>query len=130
MLNITKRAEYAIIALAHLANNGQSSAKAIAAEYGLAKAMMANVLKALSAKSIVKSVRGTKGGYVPAVEAGDLDMSTVITAIEGPIEVVCCDSDCSSKDKCLIRDKMVEAQDKIKAIFDGIKVSDFVNKEA
>ncbi len=65
MLQIRKQTEYAVIALAYLAERpGQfSSAREIAEAYGLPTALLAKLLKCLHNSGLLRSVRGVSGGY-------------------------------------------------------------------
>jgi len=65
LLRLGKRAEYALIALAHLAQRPQgiTSAREIAQSYRLPVPLMMKLLKSLHHKGLVKSIRGVHGGY-------------------------------------------------------------------
>src|SRR5262245_25494766 len=64
MLSFSRKTDYALIALSHLARlQGRTvSAREIAQAYGLPQALVMNVLKAMHRAGIVSSVRGVKGG--------------------------------------------------------------------
>ena len=64
MLSFSRKTEYALIALAHLAGRvGVASAREIAETYRLSVSLVMKILKRLQHKGIVKSVRGANGGY-------------------------------------------------------------------
>ena len=66
MLNITRKVEYALIALRHMQSKkdiGLTSAKEIAAKYGIPKQLLAKILQKMSREGIVKAVHGPTGGY-------------------------------------------------------------------
>jgi Rrf2 family protein len=65
LLRLGKRAEYALIALAHLAQRPEAvaSAREIAQSYRLPLPLMMKLLKSLHHQGMVKSVRGVRGGY-------------------------------------------------------------------
>src|SRR3954469_11808548 len=65
MLSFSRKTDYALIALAHLAGRaGQTaSAREIAETYRLSVSLFIKILKVLQHKAIVRSVRGVKGGY-------------------------------------------------------------------
>jgi Rrf2 family protein len=65
MLRLGKRAEYALIALAHLAERpeGIASAREIAELHRLPVPLMMKLLKRLQHQGLVKSLRGVHGGY-------------------------------------------------------------------
>ncbi|MFO0972484.1 MAG: Rrf2 family transcriptional regulator [Phycisphaerae bacterium] len=92
MLALTKKTDYALIALAHLAQSGATTATArgIAERYHIPAALLMNVLKALSARGVVRSVRGAKGGYALAVRPDEYTLFDLIMAVEGPVRFVQC----------------------------------------
>ena len=92
MLSLTKRVDYALIALCHLANHPEqvASARDMAARYRLPTALLMNVLKLLSQAGIVESSRGPRGGYELARAADLISVNDLIEAIEGPVELVKC----------------------------------------
>ena len=69
MLTLTRKTEYAMIAVCHLAHAGHKvvSARDIAEAHGVPLPLLMNVLKRLNRTGHVHSVRGAKGGYVLAV---------------------------------------------------------------
>ena len=66
MLKLTKKADYGLIALKHLAvadGNGTASAKEIADAYGIPLPLLAKILQKLTKTGLLTSVAGTNGGY-------------------------------------------------------------------
>ena len=111
MLQITKRVDYALIALAHLAlhSGDRFSARELAETYHLSRPLMANVLKALSKEELVRSIRGTKGGYELALDPATLPVGRVVELLEGPLQIATCVGEdphghcCAASDVCPIR---------------------------
>lgn len=92
MLAFTRKTEYALIAVCHLARceKQSESARDIAGQYALAAPLLMNVLKLLSARGIVRSSRGAGGGYRLARRPEDVTVAQVIEAVEGPLRLVRC----------------------------------------
>lgn len=97
MLSLTRKTDYALVALARLAadsHNGSStpvSAREIAEAHGLPLPLMMNILKKLHRAGLISSTRGIHGGYILTHEPRAIRLTTVIEAIEGPLRVaVCC----------------------------------------
>ena len=65
MLKLTKKADYGLIALKHLAVKApeSSSAKEIADTYGIPLALLSKILQKLAKASFLMSEHGTNGGY-------------------------------------------------------------------
>jgi len=98
MIAFTRKTDYALIALASLAQEARQeppsplSARAIATRYSVPLPILMNVLKDLTGASLVRSTRGVKGGYVLARAAQLVTVHDVVEAIEGrPSLVMCCD---------------------------------------
>ena len=65
MLCISKKTEYALLALAHMAENPAqvASAREIALAHDLPQALLMNILKTMQGHGLLQSTRGAKGGY-------------------------------------------------------------------
>ena len=64
MLKITRKVEYALIALRHLQANREeqlSSAKEIAETYGIPQELLAKILQRLAREDIIIAVKGAAG---------------------------------------------------------------------
>jgi len=92
MLSLTRRTEYAVIALCYLAQNKDRicAAREIADQYNMPSALLMNVLKALSHTDLVNSTRGARGGYQLGLPEDAITLSSVILAVEGPVQIVPC----------------------------------------
>lgn len=97
MLSLTRKTDYALVALASLgrrrrAGDGPISARAIAEQFGLPQPLLMNVLKELAQAKIVVSTRGAAGGYEMARDPAHVSVLDVVTAIDGPVRLAqCCD---------------------------------------
>lgn len=97
MLNLTKRVDYGLIALTHLAAMGggdgspaRLSVRGAAEVYNMSQPLLANVMKDLARLGFVRSARGTKGGYELALSADQLSVGRVVEALEGPLRLTEC----------------------------------------
>src|SRR3989304_8739859 len=85
MLQLSKKVEYGLIALRHMAMRplGQVfTAKELAQEYEIPYELLAKVLQKLARSGVVHSTQGVKGGYALAKPPGMLPVSQVISIIE------------------------------------------------
>jgi Rrf2 family protein len=88
MFKLSKKADYGLIAVKHLAAHRQEhacSANEIAEEYGISVTLMAKVLQKLARQGMVAAKHGSSGGYQLAKEPGQISALDVITAIDGPV---------------------------------------------
>ena len=99
MLSLNRRTDYALIALAYMADRaGQwSSAREIAQSAQVPTALLMNVLKTLHQSDILRSTRGMRGGYQIAADLERLslfDLTRVVARVEpvadGAAEPECC----------------------------------------
>ncbi len=89
MLRLGKRAEYALIALAHLAQRPQSTASAreIAESYRLPLPLMMKLLKSLHHQGLVRSVRGVHGGYQLQADLRSVSLEDLLQMLRpAPVE--------------------------------------------
>ena len=84
MLSFTKKTDYALIALAYLAQREGmvSSAREIAEAHDLPLALLMKILKGLHQQGIVKSARGTNGGYKLNTDLQLLSLHDLICMLE------------------------------------------------
>ena len=119
MLRLSKRADYALIAMKHLAlrgDRGSSSAREIAEEYRIPVDLMAKVLQRLVRRGLLASHQGTRGGYELARLPGHVSVADVIQAIDGPVAVTACSTDeteCDQFAKCNVRDPLWRVRERI-----------------
>lgn len=98
VLKLTKRTEYALIALVHLADREGSSggplvsAREISERYPVPRRLVAEVLKDLCKADLVSSQRGASGGYALSRPAAEISLGEVIAALEGRPSLTGCET--------------------------------------
>jgi len=121
MLRLSKKADYALIAMKHLALRGDcasSSAREIAELYDIPIELMAKVLQRLVRRGLLASQHGTHGGYQLGRTPTQISVADVIQAIEGPVTVTACsteDGQCEQFEKCNVRDPLWRVRERILA---------------
>ena len=119
MLRLSKKADYALIAMKHLAIRPDAvsiSAREIAEQYDIPIELMAKVLQRLARRGLLTSHQGTRGGYRLARPAGVISVADIIQAIDGPLTVTACSTDaenCDQYNKCSVRDPLWRIKDRI-----------------
>ena len=96
MLRLSKKTDYALMAMKHLAllgDRGSSSAREIAEQYDIPVELMAKVLQRLARKGMLASHQGTRGGYQLARGAAMISVADVIQAVDGPLTVTACSTE-------------------------------------
>src|ERR1044071_6326201 len=95
MLRLSKKADYALMAMKHLAlrgDRGSSSDREIASMYDIPIELLAKVLQRLVRRGLLASQQGTRGGYQLARMPALISVADVIQAIDGPVAVTACSS--------------------------------------
>src|SRR5712691_3143916 len=119
MLRLSKKTDYALMAMKHLAlrgDAGSSSAREIAEEYGIPVELMAKVLQRLVRRGLLASHQGTRGGYQLSRSPRQTTVADVIQAIDGPVTVTACSTDdgqCEQFAKCNVRDPLWRVRERI-----------------
>jgi Rrf2 family protein len=87
-LKLTRRSEYALLALIHLARakgEGYVAVAAIAEAQGLPAKFLEQLLMALKRARLVKSQKGPHGGYRLARPAEKISLAEVIRLLDGAL---------------------------------------------
>jgi Rrf2 family protein len=130
MLRLSKKADYALLAMRQLAAQPQGavvSARELAEEYAIPPDLLAKVLQKLVRARLLVSQHGTRGGYVLAGPAKSLSVADVIQAIDGPLTVTACsdtDHSCDQYARCNIRDPLWRIKDRIVSALAATSVAD------
>jgi Rrf2 family protein len=92
MLSLSKKTDYALIALAYLAAQPDrtASAREIAEARNLPPALLMNILKELHQHGMLHSTRGAKGGYQLGIDLHRTSLHELVVALEGPVRLVEC----------------------------------------
>lgn len=129
MLKLTKKADYGLIALRHIAVSprGTSSAKEIADAYGIPLPLLAKVLQKLTRGSLTQSVAGTNGGYRLARAPNTISALEVVRTIDGPIILTNCfteHGECGQSGRCTVREPLRQVHEAILELLNTITIQD------
>jgi Rrf2 family protein len=135
MLKLTKKADYGLIAMKHLAEHadrGACSAKDVADAYGIPPEALAKILQRLVKAGLLHSQHGMNGGYTLARDAGLISAFEVIRAIDGPLFITSCVTvrgECDQSDRCTIREPLRRVNESIEQVLRRISISEMKEKE-
>ena len=129
MLKLTKKIEYALIALQHMQSKPQNeitSAKEVAENFGLPASLLAKVLQQLAKHDIIEPIQGPGGGYRLSKPLEQIKLNDFIEIIEGPVGLVDClhDPDCGHIGTCNIRVPIERINNTIKDLFSNMTLAD------
>jgi Rrf2 family protein len=119
MLRLSKKADYALMAMKHLAvrpDGASASAREIAEQYDIPVELLAKVLQRLARRGLLASLQGTRGGYKHTRPTAMISVADIIQAIDGPLTVTACSTEaenCGQYAKCNIRDPLWKIKDRI-----------------
>jgi Rrf2 family protein len=129
MFKLSKKADYGLIAVKHLAlhrHQHACSANEIAEEYGISATLMAKVLQKLAHHSLVAAKHGSSGGYQLAKEPGQISALDVISAIDGPVLITSCvtsHGNCDATEKCSVREPLRRVNESILNVLSTVTIS-------
>lgn len=128
MLKLTKKADYGLIALKHVAVKGSAaSAKEIAETYRIPLPLLAKVLQKLGKTGFLTAEHGTNGGYRLARPADRITALEVVRAIDGPIILTACfteHGECDQSQSCNVKEPLRKLHEGILKLLDDITISD------
>ena len=131
MLKLTRKLEYALIALRHMQDKRDTfiSAKEIAGMYLIPQELLAKTLQQMAKLNYIKAEQGPQGGYQIRKGLIEISFTQFIEDMEGPIGIVDCNinSDCVQLDNCNIRIPIKQINSNIRAIFNGIRIGDITS---
>ena len=129
MLKLTRKTEYALIALRHLRFVGKDhivSAKEMADQYNIPKPLLAKVLQDLARQSLIEPIQGPRGGYKLKAKLDSFSMTEFFELMEGPWGIMDCyfDSNCELVETCNIRSPIQRLNESMRTMFDKMTIND------
>ena len=129
MLKITRKVEYALIALRHMQlkeSEELTSTKEIATRYGVPQQLLAKTLQHMARDGIIEAVQGPAGGYRVAANLDKISMKDFFERLEGPLGMMDCyfDSDCIQIGACNIRIPIQRINDNMRNLFSQMSVQE------
>ena len=135
MLRLSKKADYALIAMKHLARKAgaqSTSAREIAEQYDIPIELLAKVLQRLVRTGLLVSTQGTRGGYMLSRAPKAISVVDVVQAIDGPFTVTACSTeknDCEQYGKCSVRDSLWRIRERIAATLGTVTLSEMASDD-
>ena len=112
-MRLTSFADYAVVILAAAARRpfgARLTATAVAGETGVPVPTAQKLMGRLAAAGLLRSARGTGGGFLLARSADGISLADIIEAVEGPIAMTSCvdgaANDCALEGSCAVRPHM------------------------
>lgn len=134
MFKLSKKVEYGLIAVKHMAMTGENSpcsAKEISVTYKIPYDLLSKILQKLKKENILTSMQGTHGGYTLSQKPDKLSRATIFNAIEGDSYILDCGNhddpeSCTIFETCILSSPLKKIQRQINSYFNTTKLSEIV----
>jgi len=133
-MKLSTRTRYGIRALLELAENTGDSPlqiKVIGKKQDISIKYLEQLMSSLKGGGFVRSLCGSKGGYLLAKEAKDIKLIDVFNCLEGPFVTVECLADkslCSRTSDCVTRKVWFKVQRAVNEVLESMSLQDLVEQ--
>ena len=135
-MKLTSKGRYAVMALVDLArfdNINPVSLRDISLRQGISLDYLEQIFSKLKKNEIVKSIRGTQGGYVLNKNPNDIKLTNIFHAVDEKVKTVQCKKEskrgCNGKaTKCITHNLWDELEIHINTFFENKSLKDLLNK--
>lgn len=134
MLSLSKKTDYALLALSYLTEVGTDRAantREIAEKYDIPVELLAKILQRLAKAGLVASTAGPTGGYRLAKLPESISVGAVIQIVDGTPAIAQCfrvdGNACEQLDKCTIRTPLERINTRILQMLDHISLAEIAN---
>lgn len=131
MIRISRKVEYGLIALLHIANMESDALvtnRALAKHYRIPGEILGKVLQSLVKSNLLESIQGVKGGYRLGKPLDEIAVGEVMEAVDGPIQLTpcCCETYvCKQEPQCNIKEPVFHFQDQLMKFVYNLSVGSF-----
>jgi|TARA_B100001093_G_C26299183_1_gene788597 Rrf2 family iron-sulfur cluster assembly transcriptional regulator len=136
-MKLTTKGRYAVMAMADLASYGKEkpiSLSEISLRQNISLSYLEQLFFKLKSKNLVKSIRGSSGGYSLVKSASDIKLSNIIFAVDEKVKTLNCKKDskrgCTHRNtKCITHNLWDDLENHINGFFEKVKLEDLVPKD-
>ena len=133
-MKLTSKGRYAVMALADLAKFNSInpvSLRDISLRQSISLVFLEQIFSKLKKNNIVKSIRGTNGGYILNKQPIEIKLADILNAVDEKVKTVQCKKDskkgCNGKaTKCLTHNLWDELENHINNFFEEKSLEDLV----
>ena len=135
-MKLTTKGRYAVMAMADLAsysNDKPISLTEISLRQNISQSYLEQLFMKLKTKNLVKSIRGSNGGYILDKPASEIKLSNIIFAVDETVKTLNCKKEskkgCNHKTmKCITHNLWDDLEQHINSFFEKIKLEDLIDK--
>jgi Rrf2 family protein len=134
MISISRETDYAARVILHLSlqpPGSRTTARQIAEQRLIPRALVRRVVTRLSAAGLVVTARGNDGGIALARPAAEISLLEVVEALEGPLALNACTVEpgiCPLMPVCTVHDAWVQARNVMRETLGGINFAALARK--
>ena len=133
-MKLTSKGRYAVMALVDLArfdNINPVSLRDISLRQGISLDYLEQIFSKLKKNEIVKSIRGTQGGYVLNKNPNDIKLKNIFNAVDEKVKTVQCKKEskrgCNGKaTKCITHNLWDDLEIHINTFFENKSLEDLI----
>ena len=124
----------ALVDLARFDSINPVSLRDISLRQGISLDYLEQIFSKLKRNNIVKSIRGTQGGYILGKNPNDIKLTNIFYAVDEKVKTVQCKKDskkgCNGKaTKCITHDLWDELETHINSFFENKSLEDLINNK-
>ena len=133
-MKLNTKSRYAVMALADMASfkaNNPISLRDISLRQSISLQYLEQIFLRLKKHNIVKSIRGSNGGYILSKNPNNLKLSEIFLALDENVKTIGCEKDskkgCNGRaTKCITHNLWDELDLHINAFFENKKLEDLI----
>ena len=135
MIKLNKITDYAVVILGLLSSRSPNkfSTSKISSETGLQIPTVAKVCKLLNNANLIDAGRGASGGYFCETQPSEINVASIVEAIDGPIAITACLEEsedlCDTQSICLLSGNWNKANTAVYDALESVSLSDLLNPE-
>lgn len=135
-MKLSTKGKYGVIAMLDLAvhSSGETvTIKSIAERQNISESYLEQLFAVLRKSGLIKSSRGSQGGYMLAEKPGEITVGAILRAMEGSLAPVSCiaednPSECGRADDCVTKHVWKSIRDSIYRVVDSITLEELVEE--
>ena len=133
-MELTRKGEYAIRGIIHLARQPYGNVALISEIAGAAdipQMFLAKIFQNFAKLGFVNSYRGSGGGFTLARPASTITLREVVEAVEGPIAPNRCvtgEGECERSAECAVHAVWRRVQEQVAGVLDGVTIEELARE--
>ena len=135
-MRLTSLADYAVVMMAAAARHpadARLSAALLAVETGVPVPTAQKLMGRLAAAGLLRSARGTGGGFALARSAPEISLADIVEAVEGPIAMTTCAdesrNDCALDGNCQVKPHLLAVNGAVRGALQGVSLASLAHAD-